>query len=220
MDPRGLFGEDWAGCVEEFFALLQLHLVFAPQLLAASSGVAAQALGLACVCLRQCSEREPLRAALRAVQGLFLPTSFKATHSSSSNSSSSINSSSNGGQQPEEVLLLQSCSLGSQVVFLLLRVLASGGGDLLAPNLADSLQAVLTGCFTHSSPLMAQCRAWFLSALPAAFPRIAACERVASALLRLGERRDRRLRSLVQDLAKIAAGELTEDALLAYDEDP
>jgi hypothetical protein len=39
---------------------------------------------------------------------------------------------------------------------------------------------------------------------------------VADVLVQLGERRDRRLRSMVQDLAKIAAGEIAEDALIAY----
>jgi len=206
---QGLFGEDWPACVEEFFGLLQLHLVFAPHLLASpsSGGVVSQVLGLACLCLQQCREREPLRAVLRAVQGLFLPTSFKAQRSNECD------------KGEEQLLLLQSCAQGSQVVFLLLALLASGG-ESLVPNLADSLQAVITGCHTHcNSSLMTECRSWVHSALPAAFPRIAHYERVASAFLRLGERRDRRLRSLAQDLAKIAAGELTEDSLLAYDED-
>ena len=62
------------------------------------------------------------------------------------------------------------------------------------------------------------CRGWFASHLPAHWDRLGSPQvgQVADLLVRLGERRDRRLRSMVQDLAKIAAGEIAEDALIAY----
>lgn len=62
------------------------------------------------------------------------------------------------------------------------------------------------------------CRGWFAEHLPAHWDRLGSPQvaQVADLLVRLGERRDRRLRSMVQDLAKIAAGEIAEDALIAY----
>ena len=66
--------------------------------------------------------------------------------------------------------------------------------------------------------LLSVCRGWFAEHLPAHWDRLGSPQvaQVADLLVRLGERRDRRLRSMVQDLAKIAAGEIAEDALIAY----
>lgn len=212
------FGDDWSGCIEELFTLIHTNLVFCPQKLSEDTETLDNLINLTFLSLHQVRERESIRCILRAVQGLFNPTTAK-------------NSSSAG-----LTILLHSCAMGAQFVALLLHLLFDGGlSSSLVPNLAETFQAIITGCNTSSSAsstgsdgygtqpvsLIMQCKIWFHSALPPLLERVQSLQlrgRIAEAVVALGEKRDRRLKTLFQDLAKIAAGELTEDALLAYDE--
>ena len=216
-----VFGEDYANCIEEYFNLIHCGLIFCADLLLIrghdcgiyqSSTLCANVFHLSCFCLKLCRERDPLRSILRTIQSLFSPTTFKQnTDGSSANNMS-------------ELLLQEGFAFGSELVSQLLQVLAEGTVSSLCPNLTEALQAIITAfCCSNRTvkpgvQLAEECRGWVRENFHRIFLNIPSRSQggVVNALLRFAETRDRRFRSIMQDLGKIAVGEMTDDALLVY----
>jgi hypothetical protein len=202
--------------MEQYFALIHAYLVFRREdFVTSAAQLSEKVLGLSCACLSHCTERDPLRSLLHALQGLLVPTSRE----------------SEGATPPTQAPVLQALTqYGARLVHLLLLMLSDGRVPAsLVPNITETLYCLIIACETPvtsnsgtaGATLQAQCAAWVEAAVmsPELFPPLTELSQrqlLGQAILGLAGARSRRFKSLLQDLHKICGSELTADTLLAY----
>jgi hypothetical protein len=215
-DCMALFGTAY-DAMEQYFTLVHAHLIFgrAEFFSSSSAQLPEKVLGLCCVCLAHCAERDPLRALLHALQVLLVPAS-RASEAVAA---------------PTEAATLHALAqFGALLTLRLLQLLSEARvPSSLVPNISESLYCLIIACDApNSGPRVAQasaaaamCATWVESAVmtPSLFLPLTELEQrqlLGRALLSLAESRSRRFKSLVLDVFKICSSECTVDSLLAY----
>lgn len=215
-DCMALFGAGY-DAMEQYFSLVHAHLIFGrAEFFGSSAQLPEKVLGLCCMCLAHCAERDPLRALLHALQVLLVPAS-RASEAVAA---------------PTEAATLHALAqFGALLTLRLLQLLSEARvPSSLVPNITESLYCLIIACDAPStgtggaaqaSGAAAQCGAWIEAAVmtPALFLPLMELEQrqlLVRALLALAESRSRRFKSLVLDVFKICSSESTVDTLLAY----
>jgi hypothetical protein len=152
------------------------------------------------MCLGVYKERDVVRAVLQITQSFFSPATSKAVPYQAN-------------------LLAAGCTMGRDIVARLFQSLCGDLPSSLWPNLGDTILSIISGC---EGMMSADCKQWVRSALfESGSARLESIsldlrETAYAALFRLAQNNNRRFKSLIQDIAKICASEMTPDSLLLY----
>ena len=152
------------------------------------------------MCLGVYKERDVIRAVLQVTQSFFSAATSKSVPF-----------------QP--VLLAAGCTMGKDIVVSLFHSLCGDLPSSLWPNIGDTILSIISGCEGATN---ADCKLWVRSALvESGNPRMGSIpldlrDTTSAALFRLAQNNNRRFKSLIQDIAKICASDMTSDSLLLY----
>lgn len=215
-DCMQLFGVAYEA-MESYFALIHKYLIFCrDEFTTGASQLSEKVMGLCCVCLTHCVEKDPLRPLLQVLQSLFVPPS---KISENGNLAQTVHS--------QHVVLVALGQYGARLVKQLLFLLSAGRiPSALVPNITETLYCLLIACETptntaQTQTLGPQCRLWleevvYSSEFFAPLTELPQRQLLLFLLVSFAESRSRRFKSLVQDLYKICSSELTVDTLMAY----
>jgi hypothetical protein len=185
---------------ENYFNYVYNHMLFCPVVLSNAKSLP-QLLESVVLVLATYNEREVVRGVLQVVQGLFVPvTQLAAAH---------VDDLRKGGYMH-----------GAAIVNYIFQMLDSSTSAVLASILGDTLYAILSGC-EELPGSQTEVREWI--SLPLRDPNrlqrvpLEMRETVFNAIFRLSVENKRRFKSLVQDIGKVCAAELTAEDLLAYE---
>lgn len=216
-DCMHLFGVSYEA-MESYFALIHKYLIFCrDEFTAGQSQLPEKVMGLCCVCLMHCTEKEPLRPLLQVLQNVFVPPSKASENGSLAQT-----------VHTQQVVLTAVGQYGARLTKQLLFLLSAARiPSSLVPNITETLYCLIIACETPpdanlpGQTLAPQCRAWFQEVVFSAelftpLTELSQRQLLLHVLMHFAETRSRRFKSLVQDLYKICSSELTVDTLMAY----